>query len=98
MDEAVFSPITDQIFVDESLIVIACAVFFMFISIKAYKNTHEKKTTYLIAAFALFAFQHIFLYVDYALSDIVPDDIRYITFGITTIVIMSMFFLAIIRK
>ena len=98
MDESLFSPLTDQIFVDETLVVIACALFFMFISVRAYKNTQEKKTTYLIAAFALFAFQHIFSYVDYALSDFVPDDIRYIIFGITTITIMGMFFLAIIRK
>ena len=98
MDETAFSQITDQIFIDENIVVIACAVFFMFISAKAYKNTHEKKTIYLIAAFVLFAFQHIFLYVDYALSDFVADDIRHIVFGITTITIMVMFFLAIIRK
>jgi len=98
MVEFVFSTFTGQVFVISQLIIVIVAVLLTAISIIAYKNTRVKKMIFLIIAFVLFAISHLLNYVDQSLVDIMPDDARFAMFGVTTVVSMMMFFLAILKK
>ncbi|HKU32330.1 MAG TPA: hypothetical protein VJR22_00605 [Candidatus Nitrosotalea sp.] len=57
-----------------------------------------KRIAFAIAIFALFAFQHIINFVDAKVGDIMPDDMRYAVFSSITLVIIGLFFLAIVKK
>jgi len=98
MVEFIFSQVSSEVFTITQILIAICALFLLALTLKAYKNTGLRKMIYLIIAFGLFAFQHIFNYVDQAVLDIVSDDIRYVIFAITTLCIMGMFFLAILKK
>ena len=96
--ESVFSPISSEAFLIAQILITICALFLLTLSIKAYKNTGLRKLIYVAIAFVLFAIQHILNYVDQAVVDIMPDDMRYLLFAIMTLAIMGMFFLAILKK
>lgn len=93
-----FSPLTSEVFIIAQVLVTICALFLLVLSFKAYQNTKLKKMIFIVIAFALFAIQHIINYVDQAVTDIMPDDIRYVLFAVITLAIMGMFFLAIVKK
>ena len=92
------SPITSEVFIVAQILIIVFALVLMSLSITAYRNTSLKKIIYAIAAFALFAFQHILNFIDADEFDFIPDDVRYALFSVITLSIMTLFFLAIIRK
>lgn len=97
LPESGLSPTSEAFLVAQILITI-CALFLLGVTIKAYRNTRLQKLVYVAIAFVLFAAQHILNYVDQAVADIMPDDIRYLLFTIMTLAIMGMFFLAILKK
>jgi len=89
---------TSEAFLIAQILITICALFLLAITIKAYRNTRLRKLVYVAIAFVLFAVQHTLNYVDQAVADIMPDDIRYLLFAIMTLAIMGMFFLAILKK
>ncbi|HEY6949541.1 MAG TPA: hypothetical protein VI146_02945 [Nitrososphaeraceae archaeon] len=99
MPEEIFtSTFTSQVFTVSQILDIAVAFFLASLSITAYRNNGLKKIRYAIAAFSLFAIQHIISYIDSNIMDIMPDDVRQALFSVITLSIMAMFFLAIVRK
>lgn len=89
---------TSHVFTVSQVLDIAVAFFLVLLSITAYRNSGLKKIWYAIAAFSLFAIQHVINYVDSGIVDIMPDDVRQALFSVITLAIMAMFFLAIVRK
>lgn len=89
---------TSEAFLIAQIMITICALFLLGVTIKAYKNTKLRKLIYVAVAFVLFAVQHILNYVDQAVADIMPDDVRYLSFALMTLSIMGMFFLAILKK
>jgi len=96
--DVIFNPITSEEFLIAQVLITISALFLLSLSIKAYRNTGLQKMIYVAVAFALFAAQHILNYVDQAVINFMPDDIRYVMFAIITLTIMGMFFLAIVKK
>ena len=92
------TPFTSNVFTVSQVLDIATAFFLALLSVTAYRNSGLKKIRYAIAAFSLFAIQHIINYIDSSIVDIMPDDVRYALFSVITLAIMAMFFLAIVRK
>lgn len=89
---------TSEVFTVAQILIIAISLLLMALSITAYRNMNLKKILYAIAAFALFASQHIINYIDAGVVDILPDDIRYALFSVMTLGILVLFFLAVVKK
>jgi len=93
-----FGPGSAEVFTIAQLTVLIFALFLMTLSISSYRKTGLKKIVYVIIAFALFATQHIINYIDGEVVDFLSDDMRHAIFAVISVVIMVMFFLAIIKK
>lgn len=90
--------VTSEVFLVGQIAIVIVALFLIGLSVQAWINTRLRKMIFLIVAFGLFAFTHVTTYVDEAVVNIMPDDIRYAMFAITNVVIMLMFVLAVLKK
>jgi len=77
--------------------IIAFSLVLLGVSINAYRTTGLKKLVYAAAAFALFAIQLFFEYTE-EFYDFFEDEHTDIIISSITLVILMLFFLAIIRK
>jgi len=77
--------------------IIAFSLVLFAISIKAYRTTGLKKLAYAAIAFALFAIQLFFEYIEGA-YDFFEDEHTEIILTSTTLAILILFFLAVVRK
>ena len=77
--------------------IIAFSLVLFGLSINAYRTTGLKKLAYAAIAFALFAIQLFFEYIEEA-YDFFADDQTDIIVTATTLVILVLFFLAIVKK
>ena len=77
--------------------IIAFSLVLVGLSINAYRTTGLKKLAYAAIAFALFAIQLFFEYIEEA-YDFFADDQTDIIVTSTTLTILVLFFLAIVRK
>ena len=93
-----FGPGFSEIFTVTQISIIVISILLMILSITIYRNKNLKRIAFAIAIFALFAIQHIINYVDAKLVDIMPDDMRYALYSSMTLVIIVLFFLAIVKK
>lgn len=87
-----------EIFTVTQISIIVISILLMILSITIYRNKKLKRIAFAIAIFAIFAIQHILNYVDAKLVDIMPDDMRYALYSSMTLVIIVLFFLAIVKK
>lgn len=93
-----FGPGFSEVFTVTQLSVIAISILLMVLSITIYRNKNLKRIAFAITIFAIFAIQHIINYVDAKVVDIMPDDMRYAIYSSMTLVIIILFFLAIVKK
>ena len=93
-----FGPGFSEIFTVTQISIIVISILLMILSITIYRNKNLKRIVFAIAIFAIFATQHILNYVDAKLVDIMPDDMRYALYSSMTLVIIVLFFLAIVKK
>jgi len=93
-----FGPGISEIFTITQLAIIAFAILLAAITINAHKTTGLKRLKYIIAAFGLFAFNHIINLIDAKFADIIPDDVRFSIVSCGTLGILILIFLGIIRK
>jgi hypothetical protein len=93
-----FGPGFSEIFTVTQISIIVISILLMILSITIYRNKNLKRIAFAIAIFALFAIQHIINYVDAKVIDIMPDDMRYTIYSSMTLVIVVLFFLAIVKK
>lgn len=93
-----FGPGFSEIFTVTQLSIIAISILLMVLSITIYRNKNLRRIAFAIAIFAIFAIQHIINYVDAKVVDIMPDDMRYAIYSSMTLVIIVLFFLAIVKK
>jgi len=93
-----FGPGFSEIFTVTQISIIVISILLMILSITIYRNKNLKRIAFAIAIFAIFAIQHILNYVDAKLVDIMPDDMRYALYSSMTLVIIVLFFLAIVKK
>ena len=89
---------TTQIHLVVKIAVIAFSVLLFALTLTAYMNARSKKIAFASAAFGVFAIQQFFTYVDEYMFNIVRDDIRYALSSALLLVILILFFLAIIKK
>ena len=93
-----FGPGFSEIFTVTQISIIVISILLMILSITIYRNKNLKRIAFAIAIFAIFAIQHILNYVDAKIVDIMPDDMRYALYSSMTLVIIVLFFLAIVKK
>jgi len=93
-----FGPGFSEIFTVTQISIIVISILLMILSITIYRNKNLKRIAFAIAIFSIFAIQHILNYVDAKLVDIMPDDMRYALYSSMTLVIIVLFFLAIVKK
>lgn len=93
-----FGPGFSEIFTVTQISIIVISILLMILSITIYRNKNLKRIAFAIAIFAIFAIQHIINYVDAKVIDIMPDDMRYALYSSMTLVIIVLFFLAIVKK
>jgi hypothetical protein len=93
-----FGPGFSEIFTITQISIIVISILLMILSITIYRNKNLKRIAFAIAIFAIFAIQHIINYVDAMVVDIMPDDMRYALYSSMTLVIIILFFLAIVKK
>lgn len=79
------------------LVIIAFSLGLFGLSINAYRTTGLKKLAYAATAFALFAIQLFFEYAEEAF-DFFADEQTDIISTSTTLAILALFFLAIVKK
>jgi hypothetical protein len=94
----VFSPESGEVFSISQIAIVIIALILMALSITAYRNTRLGRIKYAIAAFALFAVQQVINFIDAQVTDIMPDDIRFALFSVITLIIVVLFFFAIVKK
>ena len=89
---------TTQIHLAVKISIIAFCILLFALTLTAYMNTRSRKIAFASAAFGVFAIQQFFTYVDEYMVNIVRDDIRYAFSSALLLVILILFFLAIIKK
>lgn len=93
-----FGPGFSEVFTVTQLSIITISILLMVLSITIYRNKNLKRIAFAIAIFAIFAIQHIINYIDAKVVDIMPDDMRYAMYSSMTLVIILLFFLAMVKK
>lgn len=78
-------------------VIVFCILLFA-LTLTAYRNTRSKKIAFASAAFGVFAIQQFFTYIDEYMVNIVRDDIRYAFSSALLLLILILFFVAIIKK
>ena len=89
---------TTQIHFVVKMGVVAFCVLLFALTFTAYVNTRSRKIAFASAAFGVFAIQQFFTYMDEYLVNIVRDDIRYAFSSALLLLILILFFVAIIKK
>jgi len=89
---------TTQIHLVVKLGVLAFCVLLFALTFTAYVNTRSRKIAFASAAFGVFAIQQFFTYIDEYMFNIIRDDIRYAFSSAMLLLILILFFLAIVKK
>ena len=89
---------TTQIHLVVKIAVIAFSVLLFALTLTAYMNARSKKIAFASAAFGVFAIQQSLTYIDEYMVNIVRDDIRYALSSALLLLILILFFVAIIKK
>ncbi len=89
---------TTQIHLVVKIGVIAFSALLFALTLTAYMNTRSKKIAFASAAFGVFVIQQFLTYIDEYLVNIVRDDIRYAFSSALLLLILILFFVAIIKK
>lgn len=93
-----FGPGSGELYQIAQVAIITVALILMGVTITAYRNTGIKRLKYVIVAFALFAAEAAVNLIDVAITDIMPDDLRFALVATMLLSTLILLFIGFVKK